>query len=174
MRWLNLALSLFASIAAYAAEPPDGWRLPTASELASEPQRAQSPTKYTRVVADFNGDGIDDEALLLKSTQFSGEGLWVRLSDLSTGLHWLKLSESRWGKKYPTVDLGMGIEVVQPGVVAYACFDTSTECDWSDRQYRPKLKLRDPALMFFKFESAASIFFWSAKHQRFLRVWVSD
>ena len=50
-----------------------------AKELAYD-ERAESPTRFAAATADFNGDGRLDEALLLKSTTFSGEGLWVYLS----------------------------------------------------------------------------------------------
>jgi len=142
--------------------------------MASEPLRDESANRYAKVIADFNGDGVDDQALLLKSTGFSGEGLWIKLSGGNGGFRWIKLNEIRWGKEFPNVDLGMGIDVVPPGVHAYACFDTVRDCDWSDARFRPKLKLHDPALMYFKFESAASMYFWSKTKQRFLRVWLSD
>ena len=175
MRSPLVAMFLFCVSAAVAAgDLPPGWRLPVHKELADEPLRERSANGYTKVVADFNGDGLDDEALLLKSTTFSGEALWVRLSDPNADHRWVKLAEIRWGKEYPNVDLGMGIDLVPPGVHAYACFDGATECDWSDRKFRPKLRLQDPALLYFRFESAASMFFWSKKKQRFLRVWLSD
>jgi hypothetical protein len=135
--------------------------------------RDESPSKYTKVSADFNGDGVPDEAVLLKSLRFNGEGLWVRLSKGKDAFTWLKLAERRWPQEYKETDLAMGIEVAPPGVHPYGCFDGAAECDWDPTQ-RPKLKLRDPALLYFKFESAASLFFWSNKYQRFLRVWVSD
>jgi hypothetical protein len=68
----------------------------------------------------------------------------------------------------------MGIEIVKPGVIPDACFDAAVECNFGDRSSRPKLKLRDPALTYFKLGSAASMYFWSNKHNRFLKVWLSD
>lgn len=154
---------------------PPGWRLPTAEEMSDEPLRSESPTRYAKVVGDFNGDGVEDEAYLLKSTRFSGEALWVHLSGPAGMFKWVKLSEIRWGKEYPSVNLGMGIDLIKPGIVPYACFDDAPDtCQWGDGKAMPKLKLRDPGVMYFRFESAASMYFWSNSKQKFLRVWFSD
>jgi len=158
MRKILAVVLLAAPLSVISQELPPGWRLPTRGELASEPLRKGSPLRFAKVIADFNGDGVDDEAFLLKSTRFSGEGLWVRLSDGKTGSRWIKLDEIRWGQEYSRVDLAMGVAAVPPGVHAYACFDDVKECDL-DPQNRPKLKLRDPSLRYFKFESAASLYF---------------
>ena len=81
MYLINLILAyLLIASAAYAGSEitlPEGWRFPTEEEL-SYVSRKDSPTKYARAIADFNGDGINDEAYLLKSTHISGEGLFVR------------------------------------------------------------------------------------------------
>ncbi len=160
-----------ATLSASARELPKAWRLPTQKEL-SYFERNDSPSKYARVVADFNGDGIDDEALLLKSTGFSGEALWIYLSTGTNTAQWFKLNEIKWGPQYPEVDLAMGIDVAAPGVHEYACFEGAKDCNFN--RPRPKLKLRDPSLRYFKFGSAASLYFWSNKSNKFLRVWVSD
>jgi hypothetical protein len=174
---LFLIGTLGFSIAAKAEiDPPPGWRLPTKDDLNDELQiRKESPSGFTRAVADFNGDGIDDTAYLLKPTTHGGEGLWVHLSDGPNNFKWINLDKSKWDKKYSNVGFAMGIEVVPPGIHPYACFDDSKdECNFGHDKDRPKLKLSDPSLMYFKLESAASMFFWSRKHKRFLRVWLSD
>jgi hypothetical protein len=143
--------------------------------MADEPLRKNSPTRYAKVLGDFNGDGVEDEALLLKSTRFSGEGLWVHLSGTDGTFRWVKVTEIRWGKEYPNVNLGMGIDLIEPGVVPYACLEwTTDECQWGNRTAMPKLKLHDPAILYFKFESAASFYFWSNTKHRFVRAWISD
>ncbi len=172
--WIGLILFGWVFAAGAADDLPPGWRLPTPQETADEPLRQHSPSRYARVVADFNGDGVNDKALLLKSTQFSGEALWVRLSAPGRESRWIQLDEIRWPKEYTQINLARGIDVVAPGVHAYACFDTARECEWGDWTLRPKLRLKDPALLYFTFENAASMFFWSRTRQRFLRVWLSE
>jgi hypothetical protein len=152
---------------------PPGWRLPTQKEMTDE-ARNNSPTRHVRAVADFNADGVQDTALLLKSTRISGEALWVKLSDVSGTFKWIKLSEIAWGKAHPSVDLAMGIDVLKPGVHPYACFENAPDCNFGPYSERPKLKLKSPSLEYFKLDGAASLFFWSTKYKRFMRVWLSD
>lgn len=169
----SIVLMLITAFASISAELPTGWRFPTPKELADS-DRDDSPTRYTTAKADFNDDGVNDEAVLLKSTMFSGEALWVRVSRGRKSFSWVKLSETKWGPEYPDVDLSMGIEVVNPGTHTYACFDNADDCNFGDTKSRPKLKLRNSSLMYFKLGSAASLFFWSNKEKKFLRVWISD
>ena len=157
-----------------ALELPKGWRPPTKTEAQSDDIRKESPSGYSEAIADFNGDGIEDQAFLLKSTTFSGEALWVRLSDKSKGFKWILLSEVNWGPEYPSVDLVMAIDVEKPGQVTYACYDEDKECEFGDRDQRPKLTLPNSSLVYFKPESAASLYFWSAERNRFIKVWLSD
>lgn len=155
----------------WAQDLPDGWRLPTRKELSDE-ERKDRPTRYAKATADFNGDGIADDAVLLKSSRYSAEALWVRLSN-DKGFSWVKLDETKWDK-YPNVDLAMGVDVAPPGIYPYGCFENAKDCNFGPVSERPKLKLRDPSIHYFRFGSASSAFFWSYKSGRFLRVWISD
>lgn len=150
---------------------PTGWRYPSAEELSDELGRKDSPTKYTKAVTDFNGDGIDDEAYLLKSTTFSGEGLLVRLSDKQKGFRWVTLATIDWGKEYPKVNLSMGVDIAKPGEYKTACGKGYWACEKGEPAV---LKLKRPAIDYFKFESANSFFYWDDKTNRFKRIWMSD
>ncbi len=172
-RVVSLLLLALCATTARSQDLPPGWRFPSAKEIA-EPARKDNPSAYAKAVADFNGDGVDDEAILLKSVRFSGEALWVRLSGGNHQFTWVKLDEIDWGKQYPNVDLSMGIDVLPPGVYAYGCFDGAKECNFGPDESRPKLNLHNPSLAYYKMESAGSLFFWSKKHKRFMRVWISD
>ncbi len=175
MYWLNLVflclLLASPSLAKDKMALPEGWRYPTTEELSDEPGRKDSQTKYIKAVADFNGDGIDDEAYLVKSTKFSGEGLLVRLSDKQKGFRWLVLDTIDWGKEYPKVSLSMGVDVVKPGEYKTACGKGYFECEKNEPEI---LKLKRPAIDYFKFESANSFFFWDDKTSSFKRIWISD
>lgn len=164
---------LLASMFACAQELPAGWRQALPSEVKDE-ARQDSPTRYTKAEGDFNGDGISDIAYVLKSTRFSGEALWVWLSEPRGGHRWIRIEQIKWPKEYSSVGLAMAVATQEPGVLTYACFDSAKECDFRPPEGRPKLKLRDASLVYFKPESAASLYFWSNKHSRFLRIWLSD
>ena len=163
---------LFLVAASYAKDEvalPEGWRFPTAEELSDEANRKDSPAKYSKAIADLNGDGINDEAFLLKSTKFSGEGLFVRLSDNQNEFKWVELDVIDWGNKYPKVNLLMGIDIVKPGEYKTACGKGYFEC----KEGNPKvLKLKRPAIDYFRFESANSFFVWDDKTARFKRIWI--
>ena len=175
MYWVSLLLFLLVfinpSIAKENIALPDGWRFPTAEELSDEVGRKDSPTKFAKAVADFNGDGINDEAFLLKSTKFSGEGLFVRLSNNKNGFKWVKLDVTDWGKEYPKVNLSMGISVAKPGSYQTACGKGYFECEKGEPEV---LKLKRTAIDYFKFESANSFFVWDEKSRSFKRIWMSD
>jgi hypothetical protein len=149
---------------------PPGYRLPTQKEVA-DPDRAQSPTRFAKAVADFNGDGVKDEAFLLKSTKYSGQALFVRLSDGNGGYRWVQLDSIDWGPKYPNVDLAMAIEVLEPGIHEYYCFDGEKDCDLGKKK---KLRLTKPGLSYYKFESSGSFFLWDDKSKKFRRAWNSE
>lgn len=149
---------------------PSEWRLPTDDELSAEPQRRDSPTRYARVVADFNSDGTPDEAFLLKSTRFSGEGLLVRLSCGRDCVTWVTLDSTNWGPQSPNVPASMGVDVLPPGNYPYRCVENGVGCEAPP--VRSTMTLDAPAISYFRFESAASFFYW--KDGRFIRAWTSD
>lgn len=175
MYWLSLLfLSLFLinpSIAKENIMLPDGWRYPTAEELSEEDGRKDSPTKFAKAVADFNGDEMNDEAVLLKSMKFNGEGLFVRLSDKQNGFRWVKLDVIDWGQKYPKVNLSMGISIAKPGEYKTACGKGYFDCEKGEPGV---LKLKRLAIDYFKFESANAFFVWDDQSASFKKIWISD
>lgn len=166
---LLLPAIIFSQIT-LAIEPPNGWRLPTDKELSGEPLREKSPTKNAKVIHDLNSDGKADHAFLFKSTEFSGEGLLVYLSSPG-GYSWEVLSEIDWGKKYPIVDLVMGIDAAEPGEYETACGKGYWECEKNEPE---TLILKAPGIWHFKFESAASIWYWNEDSNEFIPVSISD
>lgn len=148
---------------------PSEWRLPTEEELAGEPLRKESPTRYARAVADFNADGSLDEAVLVKSTRFSGEGLLVRLSCGPHCVKWITLDSTDW-RQNQNVPVSMGVNVLAPGPHEYICVEDSGGCEAPP--VRPTITLESAAIEYFRFESSSSFFYW--KDGRFVRVWTSD
>lgn len=152
------------------AEPPAGWRVPTAKELAAEPLRKKSPTRNAKAVGDFNGDGTPDQAYQVISRKFCGEGLAVRLSS-PKGFTWKIINQIDWGKDCPSSGLVMGIDLAKRGDYMTACGKGYWECGVNE----PKvLKLKMPGIWHFRFESASSIWYWDHKRKEFKQVWISD
>jgi hypothetical protein len=157
------AALLTCAPSALAQEMPLGYRLPTQQELA-ESDRAESATRFAKAIADFNGDGV-------KSTKFSGEALFVRLSNGNKGYRWVQLDSTDWGPEYPNVDLSMAIEILKPGIHEYYCFDEEKDCNFGTKK---KIRLAKPALSYYKFQSGGSFYFWDDKTKKFRRAWDSE
>ena len=64
-----------------------------------------------------------------------------------------------------------GIALVKPGRYEAACGKGYFDCKPGEPEI---LRLKRPAIEFFKYESASSIFFWDSKSQKFRQVWTSD
>lgn len=152
-----------------AQQLPNGWRLPSKQELADE-ERNNSPTRYAKAAGDFNGDGIEDEAFLLKSTNFNGEGLWVYLSQQDGRKSWKKLTVVKWDV-FPNVDLAAGIETVPPGQYDFLCYDWEKDCEGPPHF---PVKTKFPSISYFFSGKSSSLFYWSIKHKKFIRIWTSD
>ena len=162
--------SLFTSAFAEDIYLPKEWRFATSDELQSfRNWRNSSPSKYTEASADFNNDGKIDYAYLVKSTNFSGQGLLVKLSE-GDGYQWLVLDKINWGKKHPKVKLSMGIELFTPGVYRIVCGSEENNCENDGK--RP-MTFKYPSISYFRFASSGSVFVWNEKLNKFDRFWDS-
>lgn len=170
---LRISLCAWLFLAACSGVPtdlPEGWRFPTDAELDGQSLRKDSNWKYARATGDFDGDGVDDTAYLLKSETASGQGLWVRLSSHRSD-DWRVLDEIHWGEQYPDASLAMGIETVPPGKYESACGKGYWDCA-SDEP--AAIDVETAALRYFMFDSASSVFHWDAETGVFKRTWTSD
>ena len=152
------------------SELPSGWRFPTPEDLSGNFIRKVSKKDYIVANEDFNGDGLEDHAYIVKSTNFSGEALILNHSQ-NGDYKWEVLDIISWGGKYPDVGLSMGVDSVPPGEYKTACGKGYWECE-SDEV--PLLKLGFPAISYFRFESAASFFYWDENSATFKRIWIND
>jgi hypothetical protein len=65
----------------------------------------------------------------------------------------------------------MGIDVAKPGTYKTACGKGYWACE---RGEPAVLKLKFPAINFFRFGSGNSYFVWDTKTKKFKRIWMSD
>jgi hypothetical protein len=138
-----LGLMLFASLSAYAEEFPADLRLPTKEELAKEPERKKSPTKYARVTADFNGDGKTDNAFLLVNINTHKNVFAIKLST-DNGYDWKIIDKGQldWGKP------SMAIELATPGKYETECGKGYYECPKNEPE---SVTLKNPGLWYSNF-----------------------
>lgn len=118
------------------------------------------------VKADFDGDGKQDVARLLINDRENKMGLFVKLSSRPDDKE-LKLEEFD-DKSWIEI---MGISVVKPGKYKTACGKGYFECKKGEPEI---LRLKNPAMDFFKFGSANFYFLGDAKAESFQRIWISD
>jgi len=143
-----------------------GWRKPTKTELAGHIDwRKESKTLYLTAEADFDGDGKKDTASLLVNDKKNKMGLFVILGRSKTAspllLDVMEISHIQ----------AMGIELAEPGEYETACGKGYFEC----KKGEPKvLKLKLPAINYFKEGSVSSFFYWDRKKKAFKRIWISD
>lgn len=158
------------SFNALAAEFPDGWRLPMAKELAGDPLRDASPSRYARIESDFNHDGVIDYVYLLKSTLYPGEGLLVKLST-STGFEWQLLDRVEWGEEFADAPLIMRIELAKPGDYKTACALGYWQCGPDEPAV---LKLKRASIKQDRFDGAKAIWYWDERSTALKKVWLGD
>jgi hypothetical protein len=120
---------------------------------------------YTQ--ADFNGDGIMDDAYIALSNSGPRWALFVNLNSKRGRPRIIKLDEDP-GTNLPQ---NMGVEVVNPGTYKTLCGKLSRFCKGGEP---PLLKLGLPAINYYLFEGANSYFWWDKRSGKFERTWMSD
>lgn len=148
-------------------EFPAGWKPATKSDYSDEDLSFRKNQAPNHIEADFNGDGITDQAWILINTSKSFYGLFVFLGQKTGGHKMLTLDEH----KRETEKLFMGISLLEPGHYKTACGKGYWECKDDETQI---LNLITPGINFFAFESANSVFYWNSRENEFKRIWMSD
>ncbi len=170
MRTCILLLALSLSFSISAQDVPDGWRPANGPELSSNALRKKSPSQFTRVEADFNGDGVNDVARLFKSTYFSGEGLLVYLSG-ENGFEWSVLEKIDWGPDYSNVSLAMGVDLAEAKNYMTACGKGQWQCDeYETAEFGTKL----PGIWHFRMGGHKALFYWNKEKQKFDKQWITN
>jgi len=161
---LLVLLSVCHGAAIAQADIPQGWRAPKSQEIAYEGDtwRNENSNKFLEVQADFDGDEKNDDAKLLVSSNGEKYALFVFLGSGKT----VRLAQEK--TEHLQV---MGIDFLLPGAHKTACGKGYWEC----KKGEPKmLHLHTPGLLYFKSESAASVYVWSSSTKGFHQVWLSD
>lgn len=158
---------LVTALAAQIAVPPQGFRFPNERDYSADWKiAAPGDTPPFVVNADFNGDNLPDEAWLLPAATARGWGLFVFLGVANGSPRVVRLE----GNQDSEVD-GFGVALAEPGKHKTACGKGYWQCERDEPEV---LNLKFPAIEFFRFESASSIFWWDVRTATFKRTWISD
>jgi hypothetical protein len=167
---LVVAFCLMPLLVLAQEEPPIGWRFPEEADYSGSWQafRTVIPEPF-HVQADFNGDGLPDDAWILFSTLSKASGLFVFLAQREGPPKVIPLDKNPGPNKPQQI----GIKVVQPGDYKTACGKGYFKCGPDQPEV---LHLVLPAINYFVFEGANSFFWWDAQDaqsQSFKRTWMS-
>lgn len=172
MAVVGLVLTAAGSAAASLNAPPnlpDGWRLPSADELSSA-ERNGSPSRFSIVTGDFNGDGVTDQAFLLVNTKENMQGLWMYLSRGHDRYFWIPLNMIGLpGNTNATII--MSVDVLPAGAHDYECIDGDAQCDIHSRK---SMTVDLPAVLYFRPAHARSFFFWDKQISQFHQVLINE
>ena len=119
-----LVIAAFLAVSASVCssqELPAGWSKPPAG-MTGQGFRQKDSTHFLVVKGDFNGDGVQDKALLLVNQHTQQMGLFVCLTT-ATGCDWHRLEVM----EIAFLDV-MGIAKVKPGEYETACGKGYWEC----------------------------------------------
>jgi len=143
---------------------PAGWSKPPASMTGQE-FRQKDSNHFLSAKGDFNGDGVQDQALLLVNQRTHQMGFFICLTT-ATGCDWHRLEVM----EIAFLDV-MGIARVKPGAYETACGKGYWECGKDEPE---KLKTKRDAVEFFKDESASSVYVYNPVTYKFVAVATSD
>jgi hypothetical protein len=164
---LVVAFCLIPLLVLAQEEPPIGWRFPEEADYGGSWQafRTAIPEPF-HVQADFNGDGLPDDAWILFSSLDKAWGLFVLLAR-QEGYPKVITLDKNPGKIRPQYT---GIKIVQPGDYKTACGKGYFKCGPNQPDV---LHLVLPAINYFVFEAANSFFWWDTPSASFKRTWMS-
>jgi len=148
-------------------EFPAGWKPATKSDYSAENLSFRKNQVPNHIEADFNGDGIKDQAWILINTSNKTFGVFVFLGTGNGSYKMLMLDEH----KRETKKLFMGISLLEPGQHKTACGKGYWECKEDESEI---LKIKNPGINYFAFENANSVYYWNSCKNEFTRIWMSD
>jgi hypothetical protein len=163
-----LGVLLIASTAsANELQAPPGWRFPTDADYKGKwiEYRDHFPVPY-RVVADFDGNGQQDEAWILIRDKGEGYALYVFMRN--------KKGKARTVKIYSSDECcaqDHAVSLVNPGKILTVCGQMPDECPPSE----PKsITLRHPGFDSISLGTASALYYWDSKLRGFKGVSDAD
>jgi hypothetical protein len=169
---ISISFFLFIILSFSKASPSiqvaDGWRLPNPKDMtgAWSPFLGNKELPYL-ACADFNGDGISDDAYIALAQKGSKWALFVNLNLNSGKPRIIKLEEDSSN----TPPQNMGVSLVSPGRYKTAC----GKGYWNCKKGEPsELNLNLHAINLYMSEGSNSFFWWEKNTGKFVQTWISD
>ena len=153
-------------------EVPNGYRLPTKADNVRDWKRFDAPN---HLKADFNGDGIEDEAYILpKKSSNAGYGVFVSINKSKIALQ--RGRKFQMFKLTDSVDMSpqsFAIELAEPSneIWKSACGKGYWECAIGEPS---AFKINHPSIMFCYIESACTMYMWDSEKLTFKEIRFSD
>ena len=167
LRYLLLALIATINFACETDPNPasaTSWRFPNERDMSDDWKTFETefPEPY-HVSADFDGNGVSDDMRIVIDS--GGEG-WRLISMMNDSDEVITLTSSTAG-----LAQWYGIQLVEPGSYQTACGKGYWDCGPNEPE---QLLLTRPAVRFFRFESASTLFYWNSETGSFAEVAESD
>lgn len=166
MRALAACVIAFCSVAAFAQEPPPGWRFPTHEDVRGgwAEYRQLFPKPY-HARSDFNGDGIPDDVWILISQDNKGSGVFVFLSEKRGRFRTIEVFSD---DRSPAQSYALAI--VPPGEQRTFCGRTG-QCEAGELA---SVRLESAGFELITLGTAAGLYYWSKETQTFSSVTTAD
>lgn len=152
-------------------EVPEGYRLPTKNDVFGDWERFDAPN---HLKADFNSDGIEDEAYILpRKGSDVGYGAFVSMSKANKNVpagHEFQMFKLTYGDMSPQ---SFAIELAEPSNKTWktACGKGHWDCGIDEPD---KIKITRPSIMFCYIESACDIYLLGEDRESFKKIAFSD
>lgn len=152
-------------------EVPEGYRLPTKSDVTGDWKDFNAPN---HLKADFNSDGIEDEAYILpRKGSDVGYGAFVSMSKANKNKqagHEFQMFKLTYGDMSPQ---SFAIELAEPSNETWktACGKGYWDCGIDEPD---KIKITRPSIMFCYIESACEIYLLGEDRESFKKIALSD
>jgi hypothetical protein len=159
------ALSISYSCVRAPISLPQDWAIPPNVELKGE-WRKESPNGYGFLKADFNGDGIMDQAYILIRKDNRRIGIFAFVSQKDKKSRTFMLEEM----DYRDLE-DAAIKVVPPGQYVTWCGKGARDCLQGEPE---RIFLPYSAIELFFIGKSSRYFYWDDSHNRFKSVWMID
>ena len=149
-------------------EVPYGYRLPTKADVFGDWEQFNAPN---HLVADFNGDGMQDEAYILpKKGSKLGYAVFVSIDKTNSSIQ--NGREFQMFKLTSRDDMkpqSFAIELAEPSnkIWATACGKGYWECEIGEPA---EVKIANPSIMFCYIESSCTMYMWDSDKKFFKEI----